>query len=143
MIASYIDGRIRLRARALTNPQTLLGLARMIESRPGVRRISTNARTGSLLLEYEPDVLSRAALLAAVTVLEASCGGEDAEDSPAGQRKTIRSARTRRAELRLLGLSAGLCASSLLFSRRLHAGAGLAFLLLAARHTFQYRDRLI
>jgi hypothetical protein len=141
MIASFIDGRIRIRDRALTNPQTLLGLARMIESRPGVRRVSTNTRTGSLLLEYEPDVLSRESLLAAMHVLDAICGGKNGGTS-AGRQNAARGTLTRGAELRLLGLSAGLCASGLLFSRRLHAGAGLAFLLLAVRHVFQYRDHL-
>jgi hypothetical protein len=137
MIASFIDGRVRIRARALTGPETLRSLVRMIEVRPGVRRISANARTGSLLLEYDPDILSREDLLAAVNVLDAICGGQE-DRAPAGARGLL----NRRTELRALGLSAGLCAGGILVSKRLHAGAGLVFLLLAVRHVFQYRGQL-
>ncbi|MDR1947579.1 MAG: hypothetical protein LBQ51_10510 [Desulfovibrio sp.] len=137
MITSFIDGRIRVRARALTDPETLHGLVQLIKIQPGVLRIVPNSRIGSLLLEYDPEVLPEATLLAAVDALRARCG------DTAGHGVETPCILKRETELRLLGLSAVVCAGSVLFSRRLHAGSGILFLLFAARHIFQYRRHLL
>ncbi len=63
-IASFLDGRIRFRHAALHDPDVAARLHDYLTtSLPGVRSARVNSRTGSLLLEYDPEVLDRSTLL--------------------------------------------------------------------------------
>ncbi|MDR2161029.1 MAG: hypothetical protein LBO77_02665 [Desulfovibrio sp.] len=76
MISSFFDGRVRIRSRALSDPATLESVTRLLEAQPGVRRIAANARTGSLLVEYDPQILSREKVQMAMETLSAHLGEE-------------------------------------------------------------------
>ena len=70
MLTSFIDGRLRLRHKALKNPDTLALLERTAIGLEGVHRAVGNPLTGSLLLTYDPKVLSRETLLETADALQ-------------------------------------------------------------------------
>lgn len=62
-ITSFIDGRVRLRHHALKNPELAAVVQETAGSLEGVTSVTVNPVTGSLLLFYDPDRLSREQLL--------------------------------------------------------------------------------
>lgn len=62
-IASFIDGRVRLRHHALKDPELAAVVQETAGSLEGVTSVTVNPVTGSLLLFYDPDRLSREQLL--------------------------------------------------------------------------------
>lgn len=62
-VTSFIDGRIRFRHRALRDEAVADRLKAYLSTLPGVRSTEVNTRTGSVLLDYDPDVLDRKTLL--------------------------------------------------------------------------------
>lgn len=164
MIASFIDGRVRIRTAALRNPATLAMVENVIRAREGVRSVQSNPRTGSLLVEYDPEVIPRSALLEAAKALEdqlAPAGAEKASDAekPSGKRRRwgrlwsvggkggnpseicVPSGRiiSRRAENLLLGSMYAATLAGGLVNRRAHVGFGVLFTLLAGAHVFARR----
>lgn len=80
-ITSYIDGRVRLRHPALRDEGKIALLRQLASSIPGILEISANPRTGSLLLEYDPEKMNRDSLLELAAPLEVfmqedACGPE-------------------------------------------------------------------
>ncbi|MDR2745756.1 MAG: cation transporter, partial [Desulfovibrio sp.] len=65
MIASFFDGRVRIRADALKKPENLDMARSLVQARPGVLKVESNARTGSLLVHYDPAVITRETLTGA------------------------------------------------------------------------------
>lgn len=63
-ITSFVDGRVRLRHPALVNNKDIEKLREAALAVPGMRNVTVNNQTGSVLLEYDPAVLSREELLA-------------------------------------------------------------------------------
>ncbi len=62
-VASFIDGRVRLRHPALKQPE-LMGTARaFLESVEGVTAVQGNPTTGSLLIFYDAEQLDREKVL--------------------------------------------------------------------------------
>ena len=62
-ITSFIDGRVRLRHPALKQGETADMAAAALGAVDGVTEVKVNSVTGSLLLFYDPEVLSREKLL--------------------------------------------------------------------------------
>lgn len=63
MIVSFIPGRVRLRLPELKN-QSLAGeLLPKIQEIPGVKAVEIKTLTGSLLIEYDPALISTERLL--------------------------------------------------------------------------------
>ena len=62
-VSSFTEGRIRIRHHALTHDSTIRTVRNRIASVPGIRQLDFNPRTGSLLLLYDPQILSREKLL--------------------------------------------------------------------------------
>ena len=62
-ITSFIDGRVRLRHPALRNAATADMAASMVSGVDGVESVQVNPRTGSLLIFYDAEKLSREKLL--------------------------------------------------------------------------------
>lgn len=58
-ICSYLEGRVRLRHQALKNAGLAGQLESLLRTLPGVEKAQVNSRIGSLLLEYDPQKLSR------------------------------------------------------------------------------------
>lgn len=150
-VASFFDGRIRFRHAALRDPDVAARLhAYLTTSLPGVRKAEVNSRTGSLLLEYDPDLLDRATLLdlaARAETLLAPSRTEGGEVCAAGERRPVRR-RPGRAQIRRAlnrGMLVSLAASVLfgaLGRTRAHVALGAVFTALSAGHLYSVRKCL-
>ncbi|MDR1776819.1 MAG: hypothetical protein LBR31_03180 [Desulfovibrio sp.] len=123
MIASFIDGRIRLRADSLKSPKNMESLLAFLQGRKGLLDVRPNLRTGSVLVRYDVNAVSREELLGAVNLLQTLFPAD----------KTLRRSGKRRENL-CLGLLYGLVAGSAFVNRRLHVCAAVLFTLSAFRH---------
>jgi hypothetical protein len=75
-IAHSIPGRLRLRfAPREVDPEALASLLARLSARPGVRSARYSPASGSVLVEYDPDALSEAALQRELPLLEAPVVG--------------------------------------------------------------------
>ena len=70
MITSFIEGRIRIRANALKNPENMTLVMRFINAQDGIHSSVPNAKTGSVLVFYDTEKISRETLLEAAAILE-------------------------------------------------------------------------
>ncbi|MDR1685237.1 MAG: hypothetical protein LBR82_02145 [Desulfovibrio sp.] len=75
MIASFIDGRVRIRAEALKQAEIMSMAKSLAQSRQGVLKVEGNVGTGSLLVHYDPAVITRETLLETAKILEAQFAG--------------------------------------------------------------------
>ncbi|MDR3177010.1 MAG: heavy-metal-associated domain-containing protein [Desulfovibrio sp.] len=130
MIASFIDGRIRIRAKALKNAALMSLVTEAISGREGILETRVNLKTGSLLVRYDPSIISPEDLLAAARMLESG--------TPAATRAKGRDFKT---ETLLLGAAWGITTISGVLNRRLHAAFAILFTALAAKHIYDYRNR--
>jgi hypothetical protein len=131
VIASFIDGRIRLRGAALKNPDNMAMLRSFIGAQQGILDLRANSRTGSLLVFYDPAVLSREALASAATLLESGLFRAKA----ARPRKALFATKE---SLLLLLVYCAVVASGFL-SKPAHLAAGTLFTLLTAKHVCRKR----
>ncbi len=63
-VVSFIAGRVRLRHAVLKDAALAAEIVPMLSAFPGVERIEHKALTGSLLVEYDPEVLGDDAITA-------------------------------------------------------------------------------
>jgi hypothetical protein len=63
VIVSFVPGRVRLRLPELKNPALTAELLPRIRALPGIRTAEIKTLTGSLLIEYDPGVLSTEKLI--------------------------------------------------------------------------------
>ncbi len=148
MISSFIDGRVRLRTPALTDPAIMEQVVSIARAQEGVHTVTPNTRTGSLLVEYDPTKVTREVLDLALQSLREFLAPLEKPRTGKKLFPRISFACGRRgvggkAELRLLGLSGGISLAGSLFSPRLHILSGLLFTALMARHVFSYRNKLL
>ena len=119
-IRSIAPGRIRVRHDALKDAELAERVRGFLETKEGVRSASVNPRTGSLLLEYDPEHLAPLHLLAFVE-----------EMTP------------RQLENRGMMLALGASVACILAGRGTgHAAFGWVFLALNALHLVRYRKCL-
>lgn len=138
MISSFIDGRVRIRHKALKDPEFMATIRDTVAGQDGVLEVRDNPKTGSLLVRYDPAVISHDKLLMAAQMLENTIPEKAAPKSGACSPRKM----ARRKETALLS---GLYALTLIggFTNiRLHMAAGGLFTLLAARHLFARRNCL-
>jgi hypothetical protein len=135
MIASFFDGRVRIRTKILKDPAAMDMARGIIASHDGVGEIVSSLRTGSLLVTYDPGKISREALLAALDFPRLGLQ----ENAAAPKTRTFLS---RKAELRLLGGLYGLTVISGFCGGRLHPVSGLLLSLLTVKHFFDRRQSL-
>jgi hypothetical protein len=132
MIASFFDGRVRIRAEALKKPETMDMARSLVQTRPGVLKVESNTGTGSLLVCYDPAVITRETLIGAARLLEAQFG--DAVRAKRAKNSGRRlSAKT---EMLLLALSYGGMLAGGLLDRRVHIAFGILFSLLTGAHAY-------
>ena len=81
-VTSFIDGRVRLRHPSLKASETADMVADMMRSVDGVTDVHVNPVTGSLLLYYDTQVLSRSDLWDMARQGAAWLGEETPESSP-------------------------------------------------------------
>ncbi len=157
LIVSSIPGRLRLRARDL-DPEQAAALPVAIEAiaaLPGVREVTDNPRTTSVLIHYDPRILSQTSMETAVLTLL----GADDEIAPAASAATeeagVEATKMRppqttwRSHINRgskLGTMAAMTVSLLaLLARykRVHARAGILALVFVSVHLYIQRRRLL
>lgn len=151
-VTSFIDGRVRLRHPALRDAATVAEVRPRIEGLSGMRSAAFNVQTGSVLLQYDPAVLSREELIRQAApwaeYLDAKARGRAAalpEERRLGERKRAfpaglcgwRKVANRGMLACLLMALAGLA-----LNKRVHVAAGAGFALLAGAHVIQRRKAL-
>lgn len=147
LITSCIDGRIRVRDGLLRDLALAGSLSRLLLNTPGVREVSANPRSGSLLIVFQQ---ARITLRQLTALLERFFGSEQ-PGTPAPK------AQTRPGRLRLPGLAAvqrqavnlGMLASLLvsllgavLGAKLLHIISGAIFMAALGVHLFDKRRSL-
>ena len=139
-ITSFVDGRVRLRPPSLKRAEDAEQVRGFLVSLPGMLRVTVNSRTGSLLLEYDPDQISREDLLA---LAGQWADFASAQDEAAPRKRRFDRARairfTNRGMLATLGAS---LAFGLAGRERGHVVAGGLFLLFNLAHLYTYRKAL-
>ncbi len=143
-IVSCIEGRIRLRHPALRDPENARLLRPILEGLPGMSTVAVNPRTGSLLLEYDPERLSMKDLLESASGLEAALSVPEIRPGAGGKGVAVCAGVSGR---RLLNrsMSALLVASvALALGGRMrgHVLTGGLFVLLTALHMYGRRRLL-
>lgn len=138
MIVSYIPGRVRLRAAALKNPETMQAVLEMAQGFEGVFSAEPNPRSGSLLVLYDPALIDEA-MLQAATAFADHFGTEEAGADGHGLPRRPQNGRV---ELSLLLGTLGLTVASLALGKGAHAALGGLFCLLSAKHVYERRQRM-
>lgn len=144
MIVSYIPGRVRLRAAALQDPATARKILDMLEGFEGIESATSNLETGSLLVLYDPGVISEEMLMQAAVAFEEEFGGEAPRARSGGPRSAFALPffLARRLELNALLGSLGLTVASAFVGRRAHIAAGVLLCLLSAKHVYDRRNQM-
>ena len=57
MVVSFVPGRIRLRFKELKTPATAEDVKARVAETPGITKVEINPVTGSILVEYDPEIL--------------------------------------------------------------------------------------
>lgn len=139
MIASFIDGRVRIRHGALKDPATMDMVMRLVKARDGILDLVPNPGTGSLLVTYDPEKISRETLIRAAEILEQQLGPASGKRSP-GRRKGGKLSPL--AETGILAGLYGLTVASGLVSKRVHVLSALLFTALTGTHVYNRKNRL-
>ena len=82
-ITSFVDGRVRLRHPALKDAATAELFCSVVGAVEGLSAVQSNPRTGSLLIFYDAEKLSREQLLELAEQGAAFIPGMNGEDAPA------------------------------------------------------------
>lgn len=143
-ITSFMDGRVRLRHPALKRAEQAGQVRELLSALPGMLRVTTNPRTGSLLIEYDPARISREDLIELAGQWEAWTVHTSGEEGRVVRRrcgidraKAIRF--TNRGMLATLAASLAFGAAG---RERGHVLAGGLFLLFNLAHLYTYRKCL-
>lgn len=148
-ITSFIDGRVRLRHMALREEAAAERARAFLAAVPGVRAARANHRSGSLLLEYDPEQLDRKALSDVLRQAQERSGIGVAVG--AGERSfrrcllpggISRAKAVRFVNRSMLATLAASLAFLLAGQGRGHVIAGSAFLVFNAAHLYTYRKSL-
>ena len=154
LIVSSIPGRLRLRVRDLDAERaaTLPVAIEAIAALPGVREVTDNPRTASVLIHYDSRILSQTSMETAVlTLLGAdhtiapavteAAGVEAAKTRP--PQATWRAHINRGAKLGTMAAMAVSLLALLARYKRVHARAGILALVFASVHLYIQRRRLL
>ncbi|MDR0827703.1 MAG: hypothetical protein LBN33_07495 [Desulfovibrio sp.] len=128
MIASFFDGRVRVRHPALRDEKVMGGIKNLLAARDGILNTTENLRTGSLLILYDPRRISGEDLLAACALLEKQLDAKPAQDDKKQELSSRDKENLLYAALFLLTAGSGVV------SRSLHIGTGLLLSLMTMRH---------
>ena len=84
-ITSFVDGRVRLRHPALKDKATAENITTVVGSVDGITTVQSNPLTGSLLIYYDVEKLSREQLLELAEQGAMFIPGLNEEDAPADE----------------------------------------------------------
>jgi len=145
MIASCLNGRIRFRHPALSNPELLTLVTNQLAQMPGITSIEANPRTGSVLVTHDESVATDD-LLAMAQTLAAAHAETVLATAPAkpARKKLTRGQLTRRTQkIGLAACMAGAVGTGLTDTKAAHLTLGLALAGFAAWHLFMHRRRFL
>lgn len=137
MIASCIEGRIRFRHPALSDPELLEIVTSQLAAMPGITEIEANPRTGSVLVTHDASVAS-SDLVAMAEALAAA-----APAKPAKKRVTPAQLKRRTQKIGLATCMAGAVATGLADTKAAHLAFGFALAGFAAWHLTMHRRRFL
>lgn len=154
MISSFYDGRVRIRHKALKQPELMTQVKKMLGEQNGVTSMEENPRTGSLLVHYDPAVISRETLAQAACMLEEYLAGQAIKEAQpktrsrvglTGFTKRLRSGKRfmgSKQETMLMSGFYGLTMLGGFMNKRVHIASGVMFTALALMHVYARRRRL-
>lgn len=144
MIASFFDGRVRIRRDELKYPAAMELVMGFIRNQDGILDLVPNARTGSLLITYDPEKIPRESLLQAAVTLEKRLGPEKKAkpEKRAKGKKSGVGTLSPFAETSLLAALYGVTALTGFTGKRAHIIGALLFTGLTAAHVYTRRKLL-
>ena len=145
MIASCIEGRIRFRHPALSDPELLEIVTSQLAAMPGITEIEANPRTGSVLVTHDESVAT-SDLVAMAEALAATHADALASAAPAKPAKKPMSPAQLKRRTQKIGLAtcmAGAVATGLADTKTAHLTFGFALAGFAAWHLYMYRRRFL
>ncbi|EHJ46414.1 hypothetical protein DFW101_0397 [Solidesulfovibrio carbinoliphilus subsp. oakridgensis] len=146
MIASCIEGRLRLRHPALTDATLLREVAEQVAALPGITGVEANPRTGSLLVTHDESIAT-ADLVAMAEQYAAShaATGATVPAKPArdGKMANVAKIKRRTQKIGLATCMAGAVATGLADTKAAHLVFGLGLAGFAAWHLTMYRRRFL
>lgn len=141
-ITSCLEGRVRLRHPALREATTAEMLHLFLANLPGIRNIAINQRTGSLLLEYDPQQLRMQDLLELASGWEEQIAGSE-PSCPDRKEGALAGLLNRRVLNRGMLVLLGACLALGLTGRTGgHVATGGLFALLCGAHVYTWRKCL-
>lgn len=141
MIASFFDGRVRIRRDELKDPAAMELIMGFIRSRDGILDLVPNPRTGSLLISYDPEIIPREELFEAAAMLEEQVGSKKSKKSSNRTKRNV-SPFSPLAETILLAGLYGLTVLTGFANKRVHIAGAALFTGLAALHVYSRRTYL-
>jgi copper chaperone CopZ len=146
MIASCIEGRIRLRHPALTDATLLRDVAEQVAALPGITGVEANPRTGSLLVTHD-DSIATADLVAMAEQYAAghaaAAAAVPAKLSRGRTKANVARIKRRTQKIGLATCMAGAVATGLADTKAAHLVFGLGLAGFAAWHLTMYRRRFL
>lgn len=146
MIASCIEGRLRLRHPALTDAALLRDVAEQVAALPGITGVEANPRTGSLLVTHDASIAT-ADLVAMAEQYAASHAASPAtapaKTAPAKAKHNTARIKRRTQKIGLATCMAGTVATGLADTKAAHLAFGLGLAGFAAWHLVMYRRRFL
>ncbi len=147
-ITSFVEGRIRVRHPIFTDELVVAQIQSLLQNLDGVESIQCNTRSGSLLLQYDADVLDKETLIGLLKQGEQwlfSTAPQEVEKKPclATTFRNMTTREKRKLYNRTMAVSLGMTAMAIgVGNKRLHVLAGSVFLGLSLWHIKRMRKAL-
>ena len=136
MITSFIDGRVRLRSCTFKHQENVDKIKNVLAAYDGIIAFYNNFKTGSILILYDTEKLSRDDVMFAEQALQMIAPKKTPKAS------TWSCKFDKRLENRLLAGSLALCLAGSLGLKSVHLFAGLCFSMLAVKHMYERRSTI-
>lgn len=145
MIASCIEGRLRLRHPALTDSDLLRTLAEQVAAVPGITHVEGNPRTGSLLVTHDSSLATAdlVAMAESYAASQAEALAAAPAKAPARGKPNVARIKRRTQKIGLATCLAGAMTTSLADAKAAHLVFGLGLAGFAAWHLAMYRRRFL
>jgi len=138
MIVNTVNGRVRVRARALRSGKEAARIAAELADLPGVVDARPNAGAGCLVVNFDPDAIDVGMLEERIEKLCQAAERMPRNNNGRGLTRQLNRA-TKYGMLATLTTS---LAYGYLGRKKAHIGFGAAFLALAGAHLFRYQSSL-
>jgi len=151
LIASVIDGRIRLRDPRLKDSGLISRITSALAKQPGIEEVIPNPRVGSLLVRYETGLIASPKVAEVLERLLPGARRPEAASAPSGSKPPGRSgaspclplSRRQCTHLGMMVSLAGSLAALTVKSKTLHVQLGILFVAFSLIHMFDKRQRLL